>query len=229
VRYSLENPQAYIDANVNGFMNILECCRHHKVEGLIYASSSSVYGGNTKFPFSVDDRVVSPVSIYAASKKANELMAHSYHHLFGLHTTGLRFFTVYGPWGRPDMAYFSFTEKISKGEEISVFNNGKMNRDFTYIDDIVDGTISALNENHPFEIFNLGNSKTENLVDVINLIETSLGVEAKIIFKPIQPGDVFETYADINHSKKKLNFSPKTSIQVGVPKFIEWFRSYYEI
>jgi UDP-glucuronate 4-epimerase len=226
VRYSLENPQAYIDANVTGFMNILECCRHHKVEGLIYASSSSVYGGNTKIPFSVDDRVDHPISIYAASKKANELMAHTYSHLFGLNTTGLRFFTVYGPWGRPDMAMYIFANKIQKGEPIPVFNNGQMKRDFTFIDDIISGTMAAIDKNEPCEVFNLGNSHWENLMDMIGLIEQELGKKADIQFMGMQPGDVEKTFADIKHSTKKLGYKPTTSINEGIPQFINWFKSY---
>ncbi len=179
VRYSLENPQAYIESNVVGFMNILECCRHHNVEGLIYASSSSVYGGNEKIPFSVDDRVDRPISIYAATKKSNELMAHSYSHLFGLHTTGLRYFTVYGPWGRPDMAMYIFADKISKGEPISVFNHGKMERDFTYIDDIISGTRSAIDKNYPCEVFNLGNNNSEDLMEMVGLIESEIGKKGR--------------------------------------------------
>ena len=175
VRYSLENPQAYIESNVVGFMNILECCRHHDVEGLIYASSSSVYGGNEKIPFSVDDRVDRPISIYAATKKSNELMAHSYSHLFGLNTTGLRFFTVYGPWGRPDMAMYIFADKISKGEPIQVFNHGKMERDFTYIDDIISGTRAAIEHNYQYEVFNLGNNNSEDLMEMVGLIESEIG------------------------------------------------------
>lgn len=226
VRYSLENPQAYIDANVTGFMNILECCRHHKVEGLIYASSSSVYGGNKTIPFSVDDRVDHPISIYAASKKANELMAHTYSHLYGLHTTGLRFFTVYGPWGRPDMAMYIFANKIQNGEPIPVFNHGKMKRDFTYIDDIVAGTVAAIEYNAKYEIFNLGNNNWENLMDMIGLIEEGLGKKAEINFMGMQPGDVEKTYADIEHSTNKLGYKPTTSIQDGIPRFIDWFKSY---
>ena len=226
VRYSLENPQAYIESNVVGFMNILECCRHHDVEGLIYASSSSVYGGNEKIPFSVNDRVDRPISIYAATKKSNELMAHSYSHLFGLHTTGLRYFTVYGPWGRPDMAYYIFADKISKGEPISVFNHGKMERDFTYINDIISGTRSAIDKNYPCEVFNLGNNNSEDLMEMVGLIESEIGKKAEIQFEGMQPGDVKRTFADIEHSKQKLNYMPTTKIVEGIPKFIEWYLTY---
>ena len=226
VRYSLENPNAYIESNIVGFMNILEACRHNKVEGLIYASSSSVYGGNKKIPFSVSDRVDNPISIYAASKKANELMANTYSHLFGLNTTGLRFFTVYGPWGRPDMAMYIFAEKIAKGEEIEVFNHGNMKRDFTYVDDIVSGILRCIDLNYKNEIFNLGNHRCEDLSIMIKLIEEHLEKKAKIKFLDMQPGDVKSTFADIDHSKVKLGYSPKTTILEGIPKFIKWFKSY---
>lgn len=229
VRYSLENPQAYIDSNITGFMNILECCRHNNVEGLIYASSSSVYGGNKKIPFSVKDRVDNPISIYATTKKANELMAITYSNLFGLNTTGLRFFTVYGPWGRPDMAMYIFANKIQNGDPIQVFNNGKMKRDFTYIDDIVAGTVAAIRKNETCEIFNLGNSNWENLMDMINLIEKELGQKANIKFKGMQKGDVEKTYANIAHSTKILGYKPTTPISIGIPKFIKWFKSYHRI
>ena len=226
VRYSLENPQAYIESNVVGFMNILECCRFHNVEGLIYASSSSVYGGNEKMPFSVADRVDRPISIYAATKISNELMAHTYSHLFGLKTTGLRFFTVYGPWGRPDMAYYIFADKISKGEPISIFNHGKMERDFTYIDDIITGTRAAIEKNYPCEVFNLGNNNSEDLMEMVGLIESEIGKKAEIEFEGMQPGDVKRTFADIEHSKQKLNYTPTTKIVEGIPKFIDWFKKY---
>ena len=226
VRYSLENPQAYIESNVVGFMNILEFCRHHDVEGLIYASSSSVYGGNEKIPFSVDDRVDRPISIYAATKKSNELMAHSYSHLFGLHTTGLRYFTVYGPWGRPDMAMYIFADKISEGKPISVFNHGKMERDFTYIEDIITGTRAAIEKNYPCEVFNLGNNNSEDLMEMVGLIESEIGKKAGIQFEGMQPGDVKKTFADIEHSKQKLNYTPITKIAEGIPKFIDWFKKY---
>ena len=226
VRYSLENPQAYIQSNVVGFMNILECCRHHQVKGLIYASSSSVYGGNEKIPFSIDDSVDRPISIYAASKISNELMAHTYSHLYGLHTTGLRFFTVYGPWGRPDMAMYIFTEKISNDLPIPVFNYGKMQRDFTYIDDIIDGVKASIDKNFLCEIFNLGNNRCENLMDMIALIEDSLEKKAELNLMDIQPGDVKKTFADIEYSRDKLGYEPTTSITEGIPVFIRWYRDY---
>ena len=226
VRYSLENPQAYIQSNVMGFMNILECCRHNQVKGIIYASSSSVYGGNEKIPFSIDDSVDRPFSIYAASKISNELMAHTYSHLYGLHTTGLRFFTVYGPWGRPDMAMYIFTEKISNDLPIPVFNYGKMQRDFTYIDDIIDGVKASIDKNFFCEIFNLGNNRCENLMDMIALIEQNLGKKAEMNLMDIQPGDVKKTFADIDHSWKKLGYEPTTSITKGIPVFIRWYRDY---
>ena len=226
VRYSLENPQAYIQSNVVGFMNILECCRHHQVKGLIYASSSSVYGGNEKIPFSINDSVDRPISIYAASKISNELMAHTYSHLYGLHTTGLRFFTVYGPWGRPDMAMYIFTEKISNDLPIPVFNYGKMQRDFTYIDDIIDGVKASIDKNFFCEIFNLGNNRCENLMDMIALIEQSLGKKVEMNLMDIQPGDVKKTFADIEYSRDKLGYEPTTSITEGIPAFIRWYRDY---
>ena len=226
VRYSLENPNSYMQSNIIGFMNVLECCRHYNVKGLIYASSSSVYGGNKKIPFSEDDNVDSPVSIYAASKKSNELMAYSYNHLFGLHSTGLRFFTVYGPWGRPDMAMYIFAKKIISGERINVFNEGRMKRDFTYIDDIVSGVVSSIKKNYDFEIFNLGNNKPEDLMDVVSMIEEKIGRKALINFEPMQMGDVKMTYADIEKSKSKLSYTPKTNVADGVGKFIDWYIDY---
>jgi len=229
VRYSLENPHAYIQSNVVGFTNIIEACRHHKVSGLIYASSSSVYGGNKKIPFSVDDRVDKPISIYAASKKSNELIAYTYSHLYGLNTTGLRFFTVYGPWGRPDMAMYFFADKISRGEEIPVFSHGKMQRDFTYIDDIVNGIRASIENNYSYEIFNLGNNRCENLMDMISYLEKALDNKAKIEYMDIQPGDVEKTFANIDYSISKLNYKPKITIQEGIPKFIEWYKSYHKI
>ena len=201
VRYSLTNPYAYLDSNLIGFLNILELCRHNDVEGLIYASSSSVYGSNKKIPFSVEDRVDNPISLYAATKKANELIAHSYSHLYGLHTTGLRFFTVYGPWGRPDMAMYIFADKISRGEPIQVFNNGNMKRDFTYIDDIIAGIRASMVKNCQCEVFNLGNHSSEQLMDMIKLIEDNIGKKAIVDFQPMQPGDVPVSYADIDKSK----------------------------
>jgi len=228
VRYSIKNPYAYMDANLVGFLNIIELCRHNDVEGLIYASSSSVYGGNTKIPFSVEDRVDNPISLYAATKKANELIANSYSHLYGLHTTGLRYFTVYGPRGRPDMAMFLFTDKILRDEPIQVFNHGNMKRDFTYIDDIISGTRSAIDKNYKCEVFNLGNHKSEELMDVIHLIEENLGKKAEIDFQPMQLGDVKESFADISKSTQLLGFHPTTNVDVGITKFIDWFKEYYE-
>jgi UDP-glucuronate 4-epimerase len=226
VRYSLENPHAYIESNIVGFMNILECCRYNDVKGLIYASSSSVYGGNEKIPFSVDDPVDKPISIYAATKKSNELMAHTYSHLYGLHTTGLRFFTVYGPWGRPDMAMYIFADKISKGEPIPVFNHGKMQRDFTYIDDIISGTRSAIDKNYKCEVLNLGNNNCEDLMEMIAIIENCLGEKANYDFQGMQPGDVQKTFADIRKSTELLGYIPTTSIKDGIPIFINWFQEY---
>ncbi len=227
VRYSLENPHAYINSNIAGFMNVLEACRWHAVEGLVYASSSSVYGGNKKIPFSEKDNVDNPISIYAASKKANELMANTYSHLYGLHTTGLRFFTVYGPWGRPDMAMYIFANKISKGKKISVFNNGKMRRDFTYIDDIVSGILSAIENNYSCEVFNLGNNHSEELMDMVQIIEKHIGQKAEIEFLEMQPGDVKATFADIDYSNEKLSYNPKIRLSVGIPKFIDWYKEYH--
>lgn len=226
VRFSIENPNAYIESNISGFMNILECCRHNKTKGLIYASSSSVYGGNTNFPFSVSDKVDNPISIYAATKKSNELMANAYSHLFKLNTTGLRFFTVYGPWGRPDMAMYIFANKIIKGEPIPLFNKGKMKRDFTYIDDVISGILSCIKNNYSCEIFNLGNNKSEDLLDVVSHLEKNIGKKAKINYLGMQLGDVTQTYADIEYSQKKIGYSPKVSISEGVPRFIEWYKSY---
>jgi UDP-glucuronate 4-epimerase len=226
VRYSLENPHAYISSNIEGFLNILECCRYNDTKGLIYASSSSVYGSNTKKPFSVNDRVDNPISIYAATKKANELMAHSYSHLYGIHTTGLRFFTVYGPFGRPDMAMYIFSDKILKNENISVYNHGNMERDFTYIDDIVDGVVASLAKNYYCEIFNLGNNKIEKLSKMINLIEQSLDRKANIDYMDIQLGDVKSTFADIDYSTEKLGYIPKFSLEDGIAKFLKWFKEY---
>jgi len=226
VRYSIENPYAYMDANLVGFLNIIELCRHNDVEGLIYASSSSVYGGNTKIPFSVEDRVDNPISLYAASKKSNELIANSYSHLYGLHTTGLRYFTVYGPWGRPDMAMFIFTKKILTGEPIPVFNHGNMKRDFTYIDDIIAGTRSAIDNNYKCEIFNLGNHKSEQLMDVVALIEKNLEKKAKINFQSMQAGDVKESFADIDKSVERLGYKPTTNIDIGIKIFVNWYNLY---
>tara|TARA_A100001015_G_scaffold35975_1_gene39686 strand:- start:1677 stop:2630 length:954 start_codon:yes stop_codon:yes gene_type:complete len=229
VRYSLENPYDYLNSNLNGFLNILESCRTFGVDGLIYASSSSIYGDNKNKPFSVNDKSDKPVSFYGATKKANEVMAHSYSHLYDLNTTGLRFFTVYGPWYRPDMAINIFTEKICKNQPLNVFNNGKMRRDFTYVDDIVDGICRAIEKNYRFEIFNLGNSKSENIMDVIKQIEKSLDKRALINYQPMQPGDVYETFADISRSTDKLGYKPKVNIDKGIQKFVNWYREYYDV
>ena len=227
VRYSIENPYAYMDTNLVGFLNIIELCRHNDVEGLIYASSSSVYGGNAKIPFGVEDKVDNPISLYAATKKSNELMAHTYSHLYGLRTTGLRYFTVYGSWGRPDMAYYLFTDKIANGEPIQVFNHGNMKRDFTYIYDIITGTRSAIDKNYKCEVFNLGNHRSEQLMDVVHLIEENLGKKAKIKFLPMQPGDVPESFADIDKSLEMLGYKPTTNVDVGISKFVEWYNEYH--
>tara|TARA_Y100000996_G_C22454839_1_gene615424 strand:- start:6 stop:959 length:954 start_codon:yes stop_codon:yes gene_type:complete len=229
VRYSLINPHAYANSNLVGFINIIEQSRMFDVDGFIYASSSSVYGNNVSYPFAEKDRVDEPISLYGATKRSNELIAHSYSHLYNLNTTGLRFFTVYGPWYRPDMAMHIFANKMSKNEPIEVFNKGNMKRDFTYIDDIVDGTFSAIEHNYECEIFNLGNNKAENLMDIINILEESLGMKAKINFKPMQPGDVKETYANIDLSKNKLEFSPSTNIKNGILEFSKWFKEYYNV
>ena len=227
VRYSIENPYAYMNSNLVGFLNIIELCRHNNVEGFIYASSSSVYGGNTKIPFSVKDRVDNPISLYAASKKSNELIANSYSHLYGLNTIGLRYFTVYGPWGRPDMAMLIFTRKILAGEPIPVFNNGNMKRDFTFINDIISGTRAAIDKNYKCEVFNLGNHKSEQLMDVVSLIEQNLGKKAEIDFQPMQPGDAPESFADIDKSIEMLDYKPTTNVDVGVEKLISWYRDFY--
>ncbi len=229
VRYSLEDPFSYQKSNLEGFLNLLEMAREYQVQNFVYASSSSVYGSNEKTPFSVEDRVDTPVSLYAATKKANELMAHAYHHLFGFPCTGLRFFTVYGPWGRPDMALFLFTDAIVNNRPIDVYNYGRMRRDFTYIDDIVDGTIAAIEKPHAYEVFNLGNSNTTELMEFIRVIEEELGMEAEKNMMPLQPGDVPATSADIQKSKEMLGFSPKTSIREGVHNFLVWYRGYYKV
>jgi UDP-glucuronate 4-epimerase len=230
VRYSLENPHAYVQSNLVGFVNILECCRHHKIEHLVYASSSSVYGANSKIPFSEEDKVNHPVSLYAATKKSNELMAYTYSHLYNLPTTGLRFFTVYGPWGRPDMAPMLFANAISKGEPIKVFNNGNMKRDFTYIDDIVEGgvrCISSLSKNQPkAEVFNIGNSQPVDLMEFISFMEGYLGREARKNFMPMQDGDVKITYADTNKLKGDIDYLPKTTLKLGLKEFVDWFKFY---
>lgn len=229
VRYSIENPYMYQKSNLEGFTNILEMARKINIENFVFASSSSVYGGNKKVPFSVEDNVSKPVSFYGATKIANELMAYSYHHLYQIPMAGLRFFTVYGPWGRPDMAYFNFTEKILKNETINVYNKGYMKRDFTYIDDIVDGVISSLKRNYPFEIFNLGNNTPVNLLDFIGIIERKLGKEAKKNMLPMQQGDMYETYAEISKSKNMLGFNPRVSIEEGLTKFVKWYKKYYDL
>lgn len=226
VRYSIKNPYAYMDSNLVGFLNIIELCRHNDVEGFIYASSSSVYGGNKKMPFSVEDRVDQPLALYGATKRANELIAHSYSHLYSLPTTGLRFFTVYGPWGRPDMAMFIFTKNILAGKPIQVFNHGNMKRDFTYIDDIISGVRSSVDKNYKCEVFNLGNHRSEQLMEVVYLIEQYLGKKAEINFQPMQPGDVKESFADIIKSEEKLGFKPTTNIDVGIKFFVEWYKEY---
>ena len=227
VRFSIENPYSYINSNIVGFINLIEISKQNNVDGFIYASSSSVYGGNKKLPFSERDMTNDPISLYGASKKSNELIANSYSSLYGLNTTGLRYFTVYGPWGRPDMAYFTFTKKILAEEPIEVYNDGKMKRDFTFIDDIINGTKSAIEKNHKCEIFNLGNNKNEELMDLIKVIEDELSIEAIIDFLPMQSGDVIETYANIDKSIEKLNYNPKISINDGIPKFINWYKKYY--
>jgi UDP-glucuronate 4-epimerase len=228
VRYSLENPFAYQKSNLEGFLNLLELAREFGVKNFVYASSSSVYGSNKKVPFSVDDRVDTPVSLYAATKKANELIAHAYSHLYQIPCTGLRYFTVYGPWGRPDMALFLFTDAILKGKPINVYNYGRMKRDFTYIDDIVEGTIATLERAVPYEIFNLGNSNPVGLLEFIGLLEEELGLEAKKNMMPMQPGDVAETAADITSSTELLGFRPKTPLREGIRKFVAWYREYYK-
>jgi UDP-glucuronate 4-epimerase len=246
VRYSLKNPRAYVDANIVGFVNLLECCRHNNVRHLVFASSSSVYGANTKMPFSVHHNVDHPVSLYAATKKANELMAHTYSHLYGLSVTGLRFFTVYGPWGRPDMALFLFTRAILERHPIKVFNHGRMQRDFTYIDDIIEGVVRVMDrlpEPDPtwsgddpdpgtsyarYKMYNIGNNNPVELMKFIAVIEKVLGLKAKKEFLDIQPGDVVATYADIDDLIKDVGFKPQTPIEIGIKRFVIWFKEYYE-
>jgi len=227
VRYSLKDPFSYQRSNLEGFLSLLELARKYRVKNFVYASSSSVYGDNKKVPFSVDDRVDTPVSLYAATKKANELIAHAYSHLYQIPCTGLRYFTVYGPWGRPDMALFLFTDAILNKRPINVYNYGQMKRDFTYIDDIVDGTIAALQRAVPYEIFNLGNSQSVELLDFIRILEEELGQEAQKNMLPMQPGDVPETAADIQKSMELLGFNPKTPLKEGIKKFVVWYREYY--
>ena len=247
VRYSLINPQSYVDSNLVGFVNILEGCRHNGVKHLVFASSSSVYGSNTRMPFSVHDNVDHPVSLYAASKKSNELMAHAYSHLFGLSCTGLRFFTVYGPWGRPDMALFLFTKAILEDKPIDVFNYGKMQRDFTYIDDIVEGVVRVLNKPArpdpewngddpdpsssyaPYKIYNIGNNQPVELLHFIKVIEDTLGKKAEMNLLPLQPGDVPATYANIDDLIRDTGFKPSTTLEEGIPKFIQWYREYFGV
>lgn len=247
VRYSLENPQAYISSNVAGFVNILEACRHNKVEHLVYASSSSVYGANTRMPFSVHNNVDHPVSLYAATKKANELMAHTYSHLFNLPTTGLRFFTVYGPWGRPDMALFIFTRKILAGEPIDVFNFGNHRRDFTYVDDIVEGVIRTLDHNAlpnrewngdvpdaatsaaPYRLYNIGSNRPVELLHYIHVLEECLGKKAIKNLLPLQAGDVPDTYADVNALIADVDYKPVTKVETGIANFVRWYRDYYKV
>lgn len=234
VRYSLDHPFAYVDANLCGHMSVIEFARHQPgFEHLVYASSSSVYGGNTKLPFSVDDRTDSPISLYAATKKANEHMSYCYSHLYGVPQTGLRFFTVYGPWGRPDMALYIFTKAITEGRPIHVFNHGDMMRDFTYVDDIVTGVVASLDnppasENGaPHRLYNIGNNNSEQLMRLISILEDSLGMKAETIMEPMQPGDVKETYADISAISNDLGFQPTTPIDVGIPRFVEWYKEYH--
>lgn len=244
VRYSLKNPHAYVDANLTGFINVLEGCRHTGVQHLVYASSSSVYGANTTLPFSVADSVDHPVSLYAATKKANELMAHTYSHLFALPTTGLRFFTVYGPWGRPDMALFLFTRAILAGEPIDVFNHGAMQRDFTYVDDIVEGVVRVaryvpdasnvppvpnVSSRAPYRVYNIGNHDPVPLLDMIAILERALGREAVKRMLPLQPGDVPATYADVDDLHRDVDFAPRTPLAVGIGRFVDWYREYYGI
>ncbi|MEM1113805.1 MAG: NAD-dependent epimerase [Pseudomonadota bacterium] len=245
VRYSLENPRAYVNSNIVGFTNVLECCRHHSVEHLVYASSSSVYGLNGSMPFSVHDNVDHPVSLYAASKKANELMAHSYAHLYGIPTTGLRFFTVYGPWGRPDMAPILFASAIKEGRPIKVFNNGQMQRDFTYIDDIVEGVVRVLDtpatpnpawnsaepdpgsSPAPYRLYNIGNNQPVKLMDFIAALEKAMGKTAEKEMPPMQPGDVTATFADIDALEAAVNYRPRNDLDTGVARFVDWFCNYY--
>lgn len=244
VRYSIENPHAYIQSNIVGFANILEACRHNNIQHLVYASSSSVYGNNTKMPLSVDDRVDNPVSLYAATKKSNELMAHTYSHLYRIPTTGLRFFTVYGPWGRPDMAYFSFTKDILADKPIKIFNHGDLYRDFTYIDDIVDGITKILIEKPnspssqegcpesgvvaPYKVYNIGNSTPVKLLDFIETIEKALGKEAAKEYHDMQPGDVYKTFADVSDLENDFGYAPNTALEKGIGEFIKWYNSYYK-
>lgn len=237
VRYSLENPYAYITSNCMGHVTVLEMCRHTEgFEHLVYASSSSVYGGNEKLPYSVEDNVDHPISLYAATKRADELISHSYAHLYDLPQTGMRFFTVYGPWGRPDMALFIFTKAICEGRKLPVFNHGKMKRDFTYVDDIIDGVLAALDtppvregKGAPCRVLNIGNTRSENLMDFIHLIEEELGKKAELELLPMQPGDIAETFADVEETTRLTGFKPRTTIREGVPKFVDWYKDYYKV
>lgn len=229
VRYSLSNPHIYIQSNLVGFVNLINEAKNAGVKNFVYASSSSVYGNNKKIPFSVDDQVNQPISLYAATKRADELIAYAFYHLFGLNCTGLRYFSVIGPWGRPDMALFKFTKAISSGEPIEVYNSGQMKRDFTYIDDIVNGTLAALEKSYPYEIFNLGSDNPVELGYFIECIERELGQKAIKENKPLQPGDVPETWADIEHSRKMLGYEPKVKIEEGVKRFVQWYKEYYHL
>lgn len=236
VRYSIENPEAYVQSNLVGFCNILECCRHFKVEHLVYASSSSVYGGNEKVPFSVEDQVDQPVSLYAATKKSNELLAYSYSKLYGIPATGLRFFTVYGPYGRPDMALFGFTQKILAEEPIQIYNHGDMYRDFTYIDDIITGVANVLcnppredEKGARYKIYNIGNNQPEKLMDFVAILEKCLGKEGKKEYLPMQKGDVYQTYADVKELEKDFGFKPSTSLEDGIQSFVNWYYEYYQV
>ena len=232
VRYSLENPSAYVDANLVGFVNLLECVRHNKIKKIVYASSSSVYGLNKKVPFETSDRVDHPISLYAATKKSNELMAYTYSHLYDIQTIGLRFFTVYGPWGRPDMAMFLFTDAIINDRPIKVFNEGKLSRDFTYIDDIVEGVVKTILQNQPddknYSLYNIGNGSPVKLLDFIEAIEESLGIKATKQMLPMQPGDVEQTWADTKDLERDFNYKPNTDIKSGVDLFVDWYKSYYK-
>ncbi len=229
VRYSFEHPEEYISTNIQGFFNILDEVRVQKIKGLIYASSSSVYGGNGKLPSSESDRTDNQLSLYGMNKKDNELMAHTYHHLYDIPVTGLRFFTVYGPLGRPDMALFLFTDALLKDKPLQIYGEGKMQRDFTYVDDIVSGIVASIDKNYPEEIFNLGCGRKEELMEYIAMVEAACGKTAKKEYLPMQPGDVRASLADISHAKEKLGYAPKTTIKDGVPKFVEWYRKYYGV
>ena len=229
VRYALEHPEEYIDNNIVGFFNVIDAVKQNKVPGLIYASSSSVYGGNEKLPASEEDRVDNPLSLYGENKRENEMLAHTYHHLHGTHVTGLRFFTVYGPYGRPDMALFIFTDAVLKGKTMQIFGEGKMQRDFTYVDDIVSGTVAAIDKNYEEEVFNLGCGRKEELMDYVATVEKACGKEGKKEMLGMQPGDTRASLADVSKAKKMLEYEPKTIIADGIPKFVEWYREYYNV